>query len=679
MTEPSTNDQNFISKLTEIIHVNIQNEDFGVKVLARESGMSLYSLSRKLHSTTRKTVNQFIREVRLREALKLLQCEDITASEAAYKVGFGSPVYFNKCFHEFFGYPPGKARKRDLNNCEQSILTQLIEENKTKKTFLRKYILTLPGVLMIVLLLGMAGFLIYQKVFKPGSAYDLVSSDGRISIAVMPFRNMTNDTTLNIWQDGIQECLISFLSNNKELKVRHKENIIALLQTGGLTKYSSISPDFAGRISQKLDANLFVYGSIIKAGSRIMLEAQLIVTKTNEVLRSFEISAPFQGEINFNLMDSLRKKLVDFLIISKLIKEHPVYGSFQLSTNSPEAFRYYLYGDQANEKGDNPTAISWYLKALAVDSNFFEPMIRLSSVYANLGMMDQDLQWVKKFYKKKDQWPAPQQVAASWAYASSFEPPEEGIKYLKLGQQIDDEDPSIPYMLGLTYNSIKQYDKSIPELENCLKINKKWSKDFLKNNWAYWILGEAYDKTGQYGKEKKLYREARHYIPETWLTTREALLAFSEKDTISANRYIEKYLLVKEKNSSSEADIEEGLGDIYFQSGLLGKAEGYYRKSLYLEPENLSRINTLANFLIESNRNLKDVSGLMDKAMELGKDSVAYYNCYDTKGWALYKQGLYKEALVILQKTWDKAPFKLYTYKSHLDEVKNAMSELEKQ
>jgi len=98
-----------------------------------------------------------------------------------YPLTMSKPFCF-QCFHEFFGYPPGKARKRDLNNCEQSILTQLIEENKTKKTFLRKYILTLPGFLMIVLLLGMAGFLIYQKVFKPGSAYDLVSSDGRISI-----------------------------------------------------------------------------------------------------------------------------------------------------------------------------------------------------------------------------------------------------------------------------------------------------------------------------------------------------------------------------------------------------------------------------------------------------------------------------------------------------------------
>jgi len=211
----------------------------------------------------------------------------------------------------------------------------------------------------------------------------------------------------------------------------------------------------------------------------------------------------------------------------------------------------------------------------------------------------------------------------------------EGIKYLKMGQKIDDDDPSIPYLLGLTYNLIKQYDKAIPELENHLKISKKWSSDFLRNNWAYWMLGEAYNKTGQYRKERKLYREAQHYIPETWLTTREALLAFSEKDTNRANRYTAKYLAEKKKMSSTAAEIEEGLGDIYFQAGLMEKAEGYYRRALSLDPGNMRRIVTLANFLVESKRNLEDVQGLMDKAMESAQDSVVYYNYCDTKAIAI--------------------------------------------
>jgi tetratricopeptide (TPR) repeat protein/AraC-like DNA-binding protein len=674
MPETLSSDQLFIKKLTEIVLANLENENFGVRELAGESGTSMYTLSRKLHSINRKTVNQFIREVRLHKALEMLQ-KDYTASEVAFKTGFGSASYFNKCFHEFFGYPPGKVKKGAADNWEQDIINQVIIEKRLNREVLKSYILSFPGILFLAVLFISLGILIYRNIIGSEKSDDLVSSDGKISLAVMPFRNISNDSSMNIWQGGIQEYLITSLSNIKELKVKRKENINALLQTQGLPKYSSISPDFTGKISQKLDANLFIDGSIMITGSRIKLGAKLIGSKTNDILRSFEISRPFSGEISFDLMDSLRKQLIDYLIVLKLIKENPIYGTLQLSMTSSEAFRYYLYGDQALEKGDNTAAIAWYLKALEIDSTFFEPMMRLSAVYGNLGKLEENLQWVIKFYKMKERWPDHEKIAANWAYANSFEPPQEGIKYLKMGQKIDDDDPSIPYLLGLAYNSLKQYDKAIPELENHLRISKNWSKDFLKNNPAYWLLSEAYDKTGQFRKEKKLYREARRYIPETWLATMQALMAFSEKDTNRANRYMAKYLAAKKKVSSSTADIEEGLGDIYFQAGLMEKAEGYYRRALSLDTVNMNRVIALVNFLVESKRNLDDVQELMDKVMESAKDSVVYYNYCDTKGMAFYKQGKYKEALAIFQNTWDKAPFKLYTYRSHLDDAKKAAAE----
>lgn len=121
MVEAIITDQIFINKLTEIILANLGNEKFGVKELAQESGMSLYRMSRKLHSINKKTVNQFIREVRLQKALEMLKNEEYTGSEVAYKTGFGSPAYFSKCFHDFFGYTPGEVRERI-----QIILNQII-------------------------------------------------------------------------------------------------------------------------------------------------------------------------------------------------------------------------------------------------------------------------------------------------------------------------------------------------------------------------------------------------------------------------------------------------------------------------------------------------------------------------------------------------------------------------
>jgi Tfp pilus assembly protein PilF len=100
------------------------------------------------------------------------------------------------------------------------------------------------------------------------------------------------------------------------------------------------------------------------------------------------------------------------------------------------------------------------------------------------------------------------------------------------------------------------------------------------------------------------------------------------------------------------------------------KAEKYFRKSFSQEPDNPQRMLVLANFLIETGRNLNEVPELMDKAMTLATNKYDYYNFMNTKGWGLYKQGKYKEALEILEETWNSAPFPLYSIYAHLEELK---------
>ncbi len=110
--QPFTDHEVFIKKLTGIVLSNLQNENFGVDDLAREAGMSRSALHRRLLQKKRGNISHFIREVRLKRAMELLQQHAGHASEIAYQVGFGSPSYFNKCFHEYYGYPPGEVKRR---------------------------------------------------------------------------------------------------------------------------------------------------------------------------------------------------------------------------------------------------------------------------------------------------------------------------------------------------------------------------------------------------------------------------------------------------------------------------------------------------------------------------------------------------------------------------------------
>jgi len=200
----------------------------------------------------------------------------------------------------------------------------------------------------------------------------------------------------------------------------------------------------------------------------------------------------------------------------------------------------------------------------------------------------------------------------------------------------------------------------------------------MAKNSTYLDLALAYHKTGLYKKEKKLYQLEEKYIKDDpVLYCRQAILALKEKDTVAANRYFEKYIYVhREKYPGWESEIPTSRAWIYSEAGYPEKAEGYLRLSISMDPENPERLFTLANFFIDHNRKLGDIQGLMDRAMAMATNKVDYYRYMDTKGWGLYKQGRYKEALEIIQEVWDSAPFRLGTLVAHMREVKKAASNL---
>ena len=678
MTEPLSTVQPFLIKLTNIVIANLSNENFGVKELARQSGLSLYTVSRRLYSIKKIRASQFIREIRLEKAMEMLRNGENTASEVSYMVGFGSPAYFNKCFREFFGYTPGEVKKLDQNTHFPNELIPNAYESKKRINARKVFFLTHPGIMILIMLAVIIIFLIYRRFSNSIVSDDMVSdSDGRIAIAVMPFRNLTNDTVWDVFQELIQQNLISSLSNNRELKVRHKESINSLIFSGGLTQYTSISPEIAGRISQKLETILFVYGNIENFRTAISIDAQLINSKTKNVLASFKIVKPSKIETVSEIVDSLSKQLQNFLLVSKMIKENRGLQHEFTPSGSAEAMRYFLYGVYAREKGNFQGAIDWCQKALAVDSNFITAAFLLENSYSGNGESEQSLKWLVKNFRKRYQLAYYDQLHASWAYAFSFESPSDQILYLKQLQEFDDQEPNNYYLLGITYNLINQYEKAIPELERNLDICRRWGKEFMKNNSAYTELGLAYQMTGQYKKARRIYKESEKYIPGDGPTLyRQALLSFAEKDSVTADRYVKKYVYtLKNKYSASDWHIARREAELYYEANFINIASEFYRKALLLNPEDPELLEEFAGFLARDKGNTDEFMAISDKALRLAPNQFDYYKYLDSKGWGLYKLGRSKEAFEILKKVLDSAPFKLYKYKFHLEQVENTLAE----
>jgi Predicted integral membrane protein len=546
------------------------------------------------------------------------------------------------------------------------------EERKNEHAILTK--LTKPKLLSgsIIIAIVIVIVLFYPRIFNRDKFKNLKDKSGRISIAVMPFRNMTNDSIWNVWQGGIQNELINNLTNSEELKVRGIESISGLLKNKGLTNYASITPSIASTISKKLDANVLIYGSIKQAGTTLRVNVQLIDSKTEEAFKSFQIDGASENILH--IIDSLSVMVKNFLIISILEKDVTLDTRHILYTSSAEAYRYFIDGNNAYWIGDFPTSIKLFSQAIAIDSTFTLATLMISMAYGNQSLYDQAKKWCLKAYKKRDQMLMQYKILINWVYALNFENPYEEIKYLKQLQEYDDQLPFVYWQSGEDYNSLHQYDKAIPEFETALKIYNKWGS---KPSWVYnyTMLGYAYHKTGQYKKEKSLYNKAEQDFPDnSTLIYWQAVLSLTEGDTIGANKYIEKYISVCKDNSDPEANIITNLASVYSESGILNKADEYYRKALSLEPEKPNRLNNLAYFQIDKNRNINEGLKLIDKALVLSPDD---YNLVHTKGWGLYKQGKYQEALDVLQKSWDLRREKaIYDHEAflHLEAAKKAVA-----
>lgn len=88
------------------------SEPLRLSEIARSCGVTAEHMSRMFHQTTGLRFRDYLREVRLNEACRLLMDEPIRITEVAERVGHSSLSRFNKAFKEYMGMTPGEWRRR---------------------------------------------------------------------------------------------------------------------------------------------------------------------------------------------------------------------------------------------------------------------------------------------------------------------------------------------------------------------------------------------------------------------------------------------------------------------------------------------------------------------------------------------------------------------------------------
>ena len=102
----------FIARFRDEIMSRIEQSDLQVTDVCRIIGMSRTQLHNKIKALTGMSTTIFIRDIRLREASKLLRGGKYNVSEVAYDVGFSDPSYFARVFKESYGVAPSEYMQK---------------------------------------------------------------------------------------------------------------------------------------------------------------------------------------------------------------------------------------------------------------------------------------------------------------------------------------------------------------------------------------------------------------------------------------------------------------------------------------------------------------------------------------------------------------------------------------
>ncbi|RZT93240.1 AraC-like DNA-binding protein [Ancylomarina subtilis] len=90
-------------------------ETIDLESAAKVANLSKTAFCRFIKTKTNKTFSEFLNEMRINYAKKLLVEGKLTIAQIAYECGFNSPSYFNKQFKNYTGLTPQTARLKSKN------------------------------------------------------------------------------------------------------------------------------------------------------------------------------------------------------------------------------------------------------------------------------------------------------------------------------------------------------------------------------------------------------------------------------------------------------------------------------------------------------------------------------------------------------------------------------------
>ena len=433
------------------------------------------------------------------------------------------------------------------------------------------------------------------------------------SIAVLPFKSLSDSKEDEYFSDGTTEDIITQLSKIGELKVISRTSAM---------RYKNTTKSLR-EIGRELDVATVLEGSVRRFGDRVRIVSQLVDARTDEPLwaetydREMRDIFDIQSDVAQKIATALRAQLSPE--VKERIERKP--------TDSLEAYDYYLKGREyyyRYRKQDNEHAIELFKKALELDPNYALAYAGLGDAYSQrTGRFGFEASWADSATELSEK-------ALSMDPHSAEAHKSLGLAYMAKGwrqKALDAYHKSIEYNpnyypavgnIGTTNLALGEYGEALKWTRKGLSLNPTFA-------FSYSNVGYLYGCLGDYAEAERWLYKALELQPDLIYPHREFVyLYLSQGEFGKAREHSQKALSL----APDEVDALIWAGDVELYAGELSQAKQYYEKARKLCAEEAPGIacivvSSCLGYIYSREDRPEEARVTFDQALELGLKLVA--------------------------------------------------------
>jgi TolB-like protein/AraC-like DNA-binding protein len=559
MSNTSTTGSEFISEVNAIVLENVSNEKFGVSELAEVMSMSRSNLLRKIKKETQLSASQFIRQVRLQKGMEMVKDTSLSISEISYQVGFGSTSYFTRCFREHYGYPPGEVGKELLTD------EKVDEEVDIKVSVLKKYRWHIAATLALAVLI--ISVLLFRKENITTSEIEIEKS-----IAVLPFKNESNDSLNLYFVNGLMESTMYNLQKIGDLRVISRTSV---------EKYRNTNKGIR-EIAEELNVNYLVEGSGQRIGDQVLLNIQLIEASSDRPIWVEQYSRDV-GDV-FALQNEVAKKIA--AAIEAVVTPAELKQIEKLPTENLVAYDYYLQALDpyyTRTKEGLEKAIPLFEKAIQSDDQFALAYANIAISYYYLDIIQGQRQYNEQINNYADKallYDSKSDISliAKALYYMYNEEYRLALPHLEKALEYNPNSSAVVQLLSMLYaNFIPDTGKALKYALMGVQLDIG-ANDIIGKSYIYLSLSNALIQNGFPEEALSYINKSINLYPENpyaaWLKT---LILFAKDKDIDQT---EKLLIQEWKKDTTRLDILQDVAKFHFYKEDYEGAFFYYKKFL---------------------------------------------------------------------------------------------------